>query len=546
MSSLNTALNIAKTALLSTEKAISVASHNIANANTEGYTRQKVALEDAGTTVFGGLEFGNGVNVASVERVYDSFLTSQLRSSSSLLSRYSTSERVMRPLETLFNDLSGMGLSKELDAFFNAFSALANSPSSYAERSTLLSTASVLAGAFNSIDGSIRQNLDGINKELLLSIEKVNSISDEIAELNNRISIAEASGVSANDLRDRRDVLLEDLSSYIDITTYENASGIVDVYVANGSYLVAGVETSHLSVSLDGGDPAGYNIISNGSVINSRMSGGSLKGLLDGKGFFRDALEDINLLSASVTKEVNLLHSSGYGLDGSTGLDFFDPLSVTVRAKTGNTGGASVTATAVTDLSLVTLDDYEIRFSGPGAYTVVNARSGSVVSTGAYSSGSAITFDGISVTLTDNSGPPAGGDVFRVSATDGSAMNMAVSITDTDRIAASSTLAGIPGDNANALALSELRNSSSINGASFGEYYRSIVTDIGLKKNEVSSSLKAEEKIVEEFRNGRDSVSGVSLEEESINLIKLQRAYEAAAKVLTTVDEMMETLLNIR
>ena len=545
MSTINAVFDIAKTALLASQKAINVTSHNIANANTEGYTRQRAVLETKNPVNFGGLFFGTGVDVAGVERIYDSYQTIQLRDASSGLARFETRGSHLAALESILNDFDGSGLSTRLDAFFNSVNDVAANPSSYGERAALLSNARVLTDTFNMAATNISRDLVSINSQIEHKVDAINGLAARIAGFNGQISTIELSGTSANDLRDKRDLLLEELAGIVDINVTENDTGQVDVYIG-GSFIVAANKTSELTTAADPRDPDSLSLMLNGGTINNRISGGSLKGDLEGIAQYKDARDRVNLLSASIVKEVNLAHSAGYGLDGSTGADFFSPLSVYANANSANTGGAAITTGTVTGLSALTLDDYEIRFSGPGAYNVVNLETDAVVTGGAYTSGSAITFDGLSVVISHGSKTPQAGDRFVVSATRNAAIEMGVEVTDPRKIAASATLAGLPGDNVNAMAMADLREAVSLEGATFGQFYNRIVTDIGTAGNDARINYEAQNNFTQELRAAREAVSGVSIEEEAINLVKLQRAYEAAAKVMSTVDQMMETILRLR
>lgn len=545
MPTLNATFDIAKTAMLASQKAISVTSHNIANANTPGYTRQRTVLETLDPIQFGGQFFGTGVDVQSVQRIYDSFQTMQLREATSNLSSFETKGQHLFALESILNDFDGAGLSTRLDAFFNSVSDVAANPSAYGERAAMLSSARVLSDTFNLAATNLNRNISGINTDIEHKVDQINSISARIAELNQQISAVEISGTSANDLRDKRDVLLEELSGFVDVSVTENDLGQIDVYVG-GSFLVAANKTSKLTTEPDPADPDILELRLNGGTINDRIGGGSLRGDLDGIGYLKDVQERVNYLSASIAKAVNMQHAQGYGLDGSTGQDFFSPVSVYTNANSANSGGAVITGGSVTNLAALTLDDYEIRFSAPGAYNVVNLSTDMVVSSGAYTSGAPITFDGLSVAITDVTKPPQAGDRFVISPTRDSASTMAVDVTDPRRIAASGTLAGIPGDNTNALALEGLRDAASIENTSFGKFYNRIITDVGTAANDARINYDAQNRFTHELRAARESVSGVSIEEEAINLVKLQRAYEAAAKVMSTVDQMMETLLGLR
>jgi flagellar hook-associated protein 1 FlgK len=545
MSTLNAVFDIARTALQANQKAINVTSHNIANANTAGYSRQRVILETMTPVNFGGQFFGTGVDVAGVERVYDSFQTIQLRDAQSGLSRFEARGQHLAGLEAILNDFDGAGLSTRLDAFFNSAADVAANPSSYGERAAMLSNARVLSDTFNLTATNLTSNLSSVRSLIEHKVEDINGIAARIAGFNQQISAIELSGASANDLRDSRDQLLEELSGLVDVSVNENDIGQVDVYVG-GSFLVAANKTALLTVAQDPRDIDTPSLMLNGGTINDRITGGSLKGDLEGIAYYKDARERINLLSASLVKEVNLQHAQGFGLDGAPGADFFSPLSVYSNANSANTGGAAITSGMVADLNALTLDDYEIRFSGPGAYNVVNLNTDSVVSNGAYTSGAAISFDGLSVVISDTSRAPQAGDRFVVSATRNAAAEMKVDLTDPRKIAASATAAGVPGDNTNAQAIAGLKDGSFLGSTTFGQFYNSIVTDLGTASKDARINYDARSEFTQELRAAKETVSGVSIEEEAINLVKLQRAYEAAAKVMSTVDQMMETILNLR
>jgi flagellar hook-associated protein 1 FlgK len=433
-----------------------------------------------------------------------------------------------------------------IDGLFNAFQDLANDPSAYAERSILLATAATLTDSFNNIDTYIKQDIVDINKRMVTLVDELNDMASRMAELNRQIALVESDTASANDLRDKRDLLLNDIARIVDITTLEKGTGEIDVFLAGGSFLVMGVETGSVTLSYNDDYPVGYDLISNGVTMTDRITGGKLKGLMEGADYNREILDRLNLLSATMVRDVNIQNRAGYGLDSSTNNDFFSAPQVYTKALTTNSGAATVTVATVTALASLTLNDYAIRFFDTSNYTVVNTTTGIVATSGSYTSGNAITFDGLSVTITDGTGTPSGGDVFVVSVTKDAAKNMGVAITDTDKIAAAAAAGTLPGDNTNALALAALKDSTAISGATFSKYYTDMVTDIGLVSSSTSANADAREMIVEQMETQRESISGVSIEEEAIMLVKLQRAYQASAQILRTVDEMFDTLFSIR
>ena len=543
MGDINTTFSIIKNALLATQKSVSVVSHNIANANTEGYTKQRPVLENTGPVEMGGLSFGYGVDVITIERVYDSFLAIQVRDAISDSQYFGTKSDVIRGVEGILNDIDGGGLSAAMDDFFNAVEDVATNPASSPERVSLLSRAALLTDTFNSIDRRIRDNLKNIDKGIESAVDEINDLATRIRDINLKIRYSEAGGATPNDLFDKRDYLLDQLAELVEIKTSVKETGELDIYLGGGVPIVVGDRVFDFSAEFE---PTGdVKLMVGDTRVDSFIESGRLKGLIDGRSVVKDGLERLNLLAAALTKEVNLQHRAGYGLDGSTGNDFFSLPPVTVDPVNVQ-GGAGFVGGSVTNLSAVTLDDYEIRFIDSSTYNVVNITDNTIVVSGAtYTSGSPIVFDGISVTIMDISGTPVSGDRFRVSITAEAASNMSVSLTDGDKFAAASSSTTLPGDNTNALTIAGLRDQNLIEGTTFAEYHSSTLAQIGIAAKGAETAYKAQNVVTEQLRMERESVSGVSLEEEAMKLIQLQRAFEAAARVMNVADEMFEILVNL-
>ncbi|MEK7306990.1 MAG: flagellar basal body rod C-terminal domain-containing protein, partial [Nitrospirota bacterium] len=257
----------------------------------------------------------------------------------------------------------------------------------------------------------------------------------------------------------------------------------------------------------------------------------------------------LDLLAASITNEVNILHSAGYGLDSTTGNAFFSPLTTTTGQLSANIGGASIDSGTILDFSVLSLDDYEVRFTSPSSFDIVNTTDNTTVSTGnIYTSGGNIDFDGIRVVITDNTGAPAAGDIFTISVADGHAGRMSVLLSDPNKVAAAQDPASLPGDNRNALALAQLQDSQVLNNSTttFSSFYSGIVEEAGVISSQNSRALSAQRFVAEQLDARREEVSGVSLDEEMVNLIKFQRGFEAAARLITTADEMFQTILDLK
>jgi len=542
-------LDIAKTALLVSQTAIQTTSHNIANVNTPGYTRQRANLAAGEPVVGGGYYIGTGVVVTGVERVYDSFLGLQILDATGMMGRYTSMNDTIGRLEGVFNDQQGLGLGDTLNGFFNALEDVANDPSSYSARTVLLGKAQTLADRINDLDLRIRQEIRNIESEIKGKVEEVNSLTGRIATLNSKIQRLEVGGERANDLRDKRDSLVKDLAEIIGITVLEDNGGQLNILVVGGGSLVAGNSTTSLSVSGDPDNNGYYDIMLGNHDITTSISSGRLKGLLEARDtHYQDALTRLNTLAASLTKEFNVIHGQGYGLDGSTGLDLFTPLSPSITPKSSNTGGATATVSIQT-LSSLTLDDYEIRFTSSSTFDIVNTTKGTTVSSGnTYTSGANIDFEGIRVVITNGTDTPKSGDVFKVSVTRDASKNLGLSLTDPNKFAAAKSSSALPGDNSNVLDMVNLKDSKVLSngGATFNSFYSSLVSDIGGVAKEASINNDAQTQVLGDLEAYRQSVSGVSLDEEATNLIKYQYAYQAAAKVITVVDSLLETLMGLR
>jgi flagellar hook-associated protein 1 FlgK len=265
--------------------------------------------------------------------------------------------------------------------------------------------------------------------------------------------------------------------------------------------------------------------------------------------------ERLDRLAAVLVNGLNQQHEVGYGLDDSTGQLFFSALSpqapLADDQNSGTAVGTSVAITPVTGPPLQTFQNYEVQFTGAATFDVVNIDTGTtVVSGGAYVSGNSFNFDGLDVVLT---GTPAAGDVFHVDAHTGAAQRFGLAITNTNRIAAASqpstalTGAKVPGDNTNALALVGLHTSrlGSLGNLTLNDYHTITIGNVGSAARESELTFNAVTLEVDQIQGLRESVSGVSLDEELTNLLSFQRSFEASARMITVADELFQTVLSM-
>jgi len=380
MSGLTSIFNIANLALQANQKALQVVGQNLANVNTPGFSRQEAVFQQTETINVGGQLIGTGVQIAQVRRLVSSFLEAQINVSQQDTGRLQAQQDAFARLEAIFPDITNQGVNTSLNEFFSAFSDVASNPQGQTERTVLLDKAAALSQQFNQAANDLTQLRKDLNTQVTQTISDVNALASQIAVLNNKISAAEAGGQAANDLRDQRGQLLNQLGSDIQIHSFEDPTGQVQVFVGRGNLLVERNTAFALSGTPVASNGGYVNVFYNNQDISSSIGNGALNGLLS----LRDTtipgvLKQMDTLAASLVNGVNQLQVTGYGLDGSSGNNFFSPLTVSAGANSANTGSATIGNGLITANSLLTMHDYEIRFSTPTAYSIVDNTTGATI-----------------------------------------------------------------------------------------------------------------------------------------------------------------------
>ncbi|MGE3977795.1 MAG: flagellar hook-associated protein FlgK, partial [Nitrospira sp.] len=369
MIGLTSLFDIARSALTTSQQALAVTGHNVANVNTPGYSRQEVVLAERPPLNGQPGMTGTGVRATSIRRYTDQFINRQLTTIQQNLGRLSVSQEELSRLQNLFGDSNNQGIAARMNDFFSGLQDVSTNPGELAARSVLLANAGQLASSVNQVSSDLAAARQSLNFQVQQTVTEINSLSKQIAELNSQIVSAEATGQNANDLRDQRELALNDLATRIDITTVESGTGALTVFAARGQVLVEGSTVRQLNAIENPDNDALFSIgYSTGGTrplsIDALISNGRLRSLLDVRDTTVRGLEtSFDRLSATLTNAVNSIHRQGYGLDGSTGLDFFGPPAVSTRAATANQGAAAITGSTITANSLLTFHDYEIRFS---------------------------------------------------------------------------------------------------------------------------------------------------------------------------------------
>jgi flagellar hook-associated protein 1 FlgK len=565
-------MDIAKRALAAEQLGVEVTSHNISNVNTPGYSRQVVNFETslALPSPFGPL--GYGVQVTGIERAFDAFATASLDANTSLLAEQKSKKTYLEQVASLFNETDTGGLSELITGFWDAWSALSDNPSGSGERQALLTQAENLADAFSFRANQLVKTRTAITQQIDPTINKINSYAAQIAELNQKIMATEVNGQQANDLRDQRNAAINSLSELVGVHYYTSGDGTISVTLANGCSLVEGVNSWTLSSQVTSSDT--ISILWNGpggtSVdVTSSLTGGNLSAMIE----VRDTLitqyqADLDDLAKELIGQVNSLHSQGVGLElfsavtssyyvtdptaalmNNPDLAFGDRItagSFTIHVEDGSGG---TTATAIPITATTTLNDLATYIN-----TNVANVTATVVTSGSESRLEITAASGYTFGFSQDDSNTLMALGLNTFFTGDSAWTIGVNDTvanNLDFIAAGqidpTSGAHAPGDNSNALLLAELgEDPAGPGGLTFSDAYQKLVTTIGLAADEAGDKQTYYQGLVDQFTQLRDSVSGVSLDEELTNLIKYQRAYQAAAKMITTADEMLQTLLSLK
>jgi flagellar hook-associated protein 1 FlgK len=558
-------MNTAKWALLTHQKNIQVTGHNIANVDTPGYSRQELILGTAVPVSSRPGQIGTGVQALEVRRVYDRFIDSQIGRETEVLGRWEALEGAMSEVSVIFNEAPETGLNVWMSEFWAAWQEVANDPSGQPARVDLMMKARSLAQKFNQMHSSLTDLQKQMDESVLEGLDTINTISGQIASLNEKIAFVEAGAQNANDYRDQRDQLLKDLSKMIDIHSYEESDGRLTVLASGGKPLVLG----NMSFSLQGQTNSSglYDVMwndGNGNLTNitSGIQAGKLAAWLEMRdNSIPQYLSDINTLANTMIGEVNRIHSSGVGLtyyDSLTASNDADPAFAMASAASGLDFWNEIVegnsfSLWVYDIALDTHTETSITIDPGDTLNDLRLKIDAVAGVSATISSNQLTINGDVGYQFHFSGDSSnalmalGMNTF-FDGTD--AYDIAVSgviQSDVTKIAAAIDHDALPGDNRNALAIADLQNANVLSGntATFDGYFNSLVGAIGAATSDAMTNAEFQTSMVEQLENRREQISGVSLDEEMTNLMRFQHAYDASAQMIRVVEEMLDTVIGM-
>lgn len=432
--------NVGITALAAAQASLRTASHNISNAQTEGYSRQRVDLGTQTPLFVGGSFIGAGVKLDAISRSYDSFLTSQVRVYNASHSRADVMSSQTSQVDQLLSN-ANIGMMPVIQSFFGALQDVANDPSSMTPRQALLNQSGTLVDRFHALNQRFEEMRTQMNGQLSDNVAEINSYAIEIADLNKQIVLF-GKGSPPNDVLDRRDLLLSKLSEKISVSTVDQSDGSVNVFIGNGQSLVIGFDAMQLSVQQNAFDINVNEIaITTGGGLSVQVSnmitGGSLGGLLEFRKTVLDpAQNDLGRLAIGIASTFNDQHKLGQDLNGNLGTNFFQVPALQVLPASGV---PAVVAANLSNATQLTGDEYTLTFNGGNSYTLVrnSDQQTTAINTGGVSPYTTPAVDGFTLTLTAGA---AAGNQFLIRPTRGGALGIQDSLTDPRTVAAAAPI----------------------------------------------------------------------------------------------------------
>ena len=555
---------IALSGLSAARAGLSTISHNISNANTDGYSRQNIVQDTANPQFFGAGFFGQGVEVSAVRRSYSDFLGAQLNQASSDSSYFTAFDSQMKRVDMLMSDQSS-NLEVPLQEFFASVQDLSTNPSDGAGRQNVLSTMAAVSNRFNALNGALSDLRQSTNQQVQGTMTTVNQITSQIVDLNKQIVISSNQGNGAtppNDLMDKRDQLIKELSGLVQTTVVKQGDGAVNVFLGNGQPIVVKDKQFELVAQRDPQNTEdlviGLKINSNNSSDStilfspSDLGSGTLAGFLQFRqGPLSEYQNKLGLMAAQFATKVNQINSAGFDQTGVAGANLFDITGGTrVISNSNNTGSGDITLTGI-DYSQLNGGDYEFSVIG-GVLKSRTLGSGSdysnvtQVSAGPpeqYDLGNGLTFN---LTGTKNEG-----DHFVIMPTRDAAKDIQLTVTDPVKIAAAK-VTGSSGDNSNLLDLANLQTTavlyqgtSGSTGYSISSAFSQLVSSVGNKAREISMANDSKKSVLDQTLAAQQDVSGVNLDEEAANLLKYQQAYQASGRVISLSKELFDLMISI-
>jgi flagellar hook-associated protein 1 FlgK len=479
-------LNISRLGLMAQQKALEVTSHNVANANTPGYSRQVAHMSPTTPLAYpnGKGMLGSGVLVDEVTRVRDRFLDSQIRKESQTLAKWESRHYFLGQIENVFMEPSETGFNKVLSTFFDSWQELSLNPEGSPVRAALIENANSFVNSVRHTNEQLKTIRSDMSEHIIMKVDEVNTIAEQLKDLNRQIATLTAAGNNPADLLDRRDMLLEELSDIIEFDAILNKNGSVNLFIG-GRALVYENTSSRLTTIHGGNDavtgwPLSPKIVWERDDREVKMRNGQLAGIIETRDVsLKRYMEDFESMVWGVVNSINQIHAEGMDLHGVTGQSFFDGVFLETL---------SVADAIKTDPSRIAAALYPDPVPDP----VIAA-------------------------------PGDGRNAVRIAQLRREQININTDPT-------------VP--------LHQRVTLDAAGTTSFEHFYRDNIARIGVDTQEADRMAQNQASMLAMLGQRKDSISGVSLDEEMAQMIQFQLAYQASAKVIATFDEIYDTLIN--
>jgi len=441
-------INIGISGLNAQQAALATTGHNITNASTPGYSRQRVEIQAHTPQLTGNAYVGRGASLASVARIASDYATNQVRLDTATSSGLDTYVDQISQVDSLLGD-DQTGLAPALQTFFGALQAASTDPSSIPSRQLVISDVQGLVSRFNTMYERLNSQQIGLQQQLNSTTAQVNQLAQGIGQLNDRIASANGSSTAQpNDLLDQRDELLRQLSQLVDVRVVQQSDGQLGVFIGKGQPLILGSQVRVLQTTSAGQVTISTNATATPQDITDSISGGQLGGLLTFRnGVLDGALNQLGRIAIGLSDAINQQHAKGVTLDGQFGGNMFDdindPAVTTQRAYALQVAPGYVPGQMSVNIdspSQLTTSDYELRFDsvGNGSFTLVRLSDSKVVAQGSVAQGLPAKVSADGFTLTVLSGQFHGGDRYLVQPTRSGARDIGQAITSPADLAFSS------------------------------------------------------------------------------------------------------------
>ncbi|BBN59923.1 flagellar hook-associated protein FlgK [Hydrogenovibrio marinus] len=592
-------LTIGISAASTFQKAIEVTGNNTANVSTPGYNRQRAEIISNSTGLVGNAYTGGGSTVESVQRIYASYIQTQLVSANSLKSRYDEQLSLAQQVEGVVASNDG-SIQNFMQNLFDSFQNLANNPTDTSSRQQVIDQSNNLQTMVGNLSGVLKDTQKQVNDQISGMTDEINNRLDTIYQINKQVSIAQSGGTaSPNELLDQRDQAILELSKYMDIKTYTQSDGEMVVYTGNGKYpLVTGNTVNHLQASSseftnDGRTEVYMDISGQKTMVSSQIKGGQMGAVLDFRSNMLDnTINDLGVMLNGLVAGVNWQHYQGYDANGNAGGNVYTPLSLTADKSVKNVGTEDGTNIVVsfkpaiagnqppytpatqpatytakqTDLATANAaignlqpKDYLIKVNAGGNFEIYDQKDPTTI-LGTVALGASGQVDGLNFDFTSvAAGTVQSGDKFLIKPNQGMLDNFKTEISDPNKLATrgqspnpadvAPTPAAI-GDNTNIANLANLSDKKLLFNDASGNPAQTLLGGYSLMSTHVGAYVQATQtqsvaqtNVYKQISDRRESMSGVSLDEEAANLIKFQQAYQASAQIIQASKTLFDTLI---